>query len=289
MHNDTVSLVVLCCNQLAYTQQTIDSILRFTRHPYELIVVDNGSTDGTSEWLRSVSPESDHLSRYHVIINTENHGVAAGLNQALRAAQGAFICHLNNDIIVTDGWLSGLVSCARRDGRIGIVGCCTNPVKNPQGGFPACEGYADPQQVQRTAALLSLKNAGMTEPARIVHGFCMLITRQVLERVGTFDESYYPMNGEDVDLCFRTLAAGFLIVNALDVFVFHFYNTTAVSAELRARHGSPAHRELKARQRFLEKWGLEGRRYIEDIERTAAAEKDRIRRQVPLGPACEPA
>jgi GT2 family glycosyltransferase len=289
MGKDIVSIIVLCFNQSSYTRQTIDSILKHTRYPYELIVVDNGSSDTTAEYLHQLMPHSEYLKGYKPLFNQENRGVASALNQAIRIAEGTFLCHLNNDIIVTDPWLNNIVACARREHGIGIVGCCTNPVKNPHGGFPSLEGCRSYQEVQRTGAMVAIRNHGKFEPAHIVHGFCMLIDRRVIERIGYFDEGYYPMNGEDIDFCFRTLKAGFRIVIALDAFVFHFYNTTGKSAELRRAHGEGQERERKARERFLQKWKDDGARYFDELEKRASLEQDRVRKTVPCSETCVPA
>ena len=83
---------------------------RHTRHPWELIVVDNGSTDGTSGYLAGVQDAS--AVPVTVIANATNRGFPAAINQALQEARGEFIVLLNNDVVVTDAWLDQLIALA---------------------------------------------------------------------------------------------------------------------------------------------------------------------------------
>src|SRR5438093_2669511 len=116
-----VSLVIPVYNQVHYTKQCVASITRWTDLPYELVIVDNASTDGTGEFLSSLESK--------VITNPSNVGCAKAWNQGVLASQGKVIGILNNDIVVTPGWLYGLlrfmdhkghgiVSPAAREGRL---------------------------------------------------------------------------------------------------------------------------------------------------------------------------
>ena len=97
----TISLVIPVYNQLDYTRQCLESIARCTEQPYELIIVDNASTDGTHDFLRDVKAT--------VITNQQNLGCAKAWNQGVRASHGDVIGILNNDIVVTKGWIEGLL------------------------------------------------------------------------------------------------------------------------------------------------------------------------------------
>ncbi|GBL40135.1 uncharacterized glycosyltransferase RBE_0706 [Nitrospirota bacterium] len=108
----SVSLVIPVYNQLDYTKQCLESIARCTDQPYELIIVDNASTDGTREFLRDVKAT--------VITNLRNLGCAKAWNQGVRASHGDVVGILNNDIIVTKGWIEGLVKFMEQEGH-GIV------------------------------------------------------------------------------------------------------------------------------------------------------------------------
>ena len=113
-------------------------MLKHTRAPYELILVDNASTDGTVEYLASVASEVNHRDteaqrRVVVIRNETNRGFAAGCNQGLGRARGEYLVLLNNDTVVTPNWLEGLIALALADWpKIGMTGPVTSWAAAPQ-------------------------------------------------------------------------------------------------------------------------------------------------------------
>lgn len=261
-----VTVVIPCFNQLAYTKLCIESLCRYTDSPYELVVIDNGSSDGTARYLRGlkarVMGSATPPARFVPLFNPANAGVAAAVNQGIRAARGNFVCYLNNDTIVTRSWLSNMLACAGRGKNIGIVGCVTNLVKNDTGRFPDRDGLRNAAEVQRTGLLIALANGGKHEKARFVHGFCMLISKKVIKTVGLFDESFYPCAGEDIDYSFRAKRAGFSLVNARDAFVFHFW-----SKATRSRRFNKLYTDIKSVKRrvkdvFVRKWGKAGESFL---------------------------
>ena len=114
------SIIILTYNQLAHTKNCLASIRQFTRpEEYEIIVVDNCSTDETVAWLKQ---QKD----IRAIFNNENKGFPAGCNQGIRIARGSEILLLNNDTIVTPNWLNNLKRALYSDASIGAVGPVTN-------------------------------------------------------------------------------------------------------------------------------------------------------------------
>src|SRR5579883_3442320 len=100
-----VDVVIPVFNQLAFTRQCLESLQRHTVLAVRVIVVDNGSTDGTAEYLRGCS----HIK---LIRNSENLGCAAAWNQGVKAAVAQWVVILNNDVVLTPGWLEGLLGAA---------------------------------------------------------------------------------------------------------------------------------------------------------------------------------
>ena len=119
------SIVILTHNQLEYTRQCLESIRRLTDEPYELIVVDNASTDGTVDYLRA-------MDGVRLIVNEVNRGFPAAVNQGIAASRGSQVLLLNNDTVVTTGWLRRLLDALYSDPMIGLAGPCSNFVGGPQ-------------------------------------------------------------------------------------------------------------------------------------------------------------
>lgn len=217
---DTISIIILTYNQLEYTKMCIESIFEYTNEPFELIMVDNGSTDGTMEYLKSIVSFSPSLVRYKVIQNSENMGFARGCNQGIEDAAGEYILLLNNDVIVTEGWLKRMLSRLKQDSSAGIVGPCSNKVSGLQ--FEPDAVYSTMKEMHEFARGFGVQNSGrVLESARLV-GFCMLIKMEVLDKTGLLDEMFSSGNFEDDDLCIRAQQAGYKCLIAQDVFVHHF-------------------------------------------------------------------
>src|SRR5947208_1554042 len=97
------SVIIPCFNQIPFTRRCIAALARYSRAPWELILVDNGSSDGTASYAQGVQDAAP--VRVEVIANPENRGFPAACNQGLKAARGEYLILLNNDAVVTDGWL----------------------------------------------------------------------------------------------------------------------------------------------------------------------------------------
>ncbi len=207
------SIVILTFNQLEYTKITLDSIRKHTKSPYEIIVVDNASSDGTVEYLKS---QKD----IRTIINEQNVGFPAGCNQGIEIAKGDYIVLLNNDVIVTDDWLEGMIECSNADPKIAIVGPMTNWISGFQ--LERDIPYKKASQVPSFAAKYRRKNRKKWIEVPRIAGFCMLIKREAVETIGGLDTVFGIGNCEDDDYCLRAKLAGFKVALAGDVFIHHF-------------------------------------------------------------------
>ena len=114
------SIVVPVWNQLEFTRQCIAALRRHTRRPWELVVIDNGSSDGTADYLAGVSDMAS--VPVTVIANETNRGYPAAINQGLKAARGEYLVLLNNDVVVTEGWLGQLIGLVNAKGGITAEG-----------------------------------------------------------------------------------------------------------------------------------------------------------------------
>lgn len=210
----TTSIVILTRNQRAFTQACVDSIVAHTSEPFELVFVDNGSTDGTQQYLRSIDGAV-------VIENVQNLGFGGGCNQGIAAATGDRLLLLNNDVVVTPGWLAALHAALDSSPGVGIAG----PRSNRAAGLQQVDepGYDVDTLVgvEEWAAQWAADHAGqLTEVPRVI-GFCMLLERAVVDRIGGFDLRYGIGNFEDDDLCLRACVGGFRSVVAHGSWVHH--------------------------------------------------------------------
>ncbi|RJX20675.1 MAG: glycosyltransferase [Ammonifex sp.] len=236
------SIVILAWNELPYTRMCIESIQQYTDCPYELILVDNGSTDGTGEYFDSI-PNATGIK------NPVNLGFAAGCNQGIRAARGDYILLLNNDTVVSHNWLSNLVNCLESSPEIGIVGPVSNCVSGVQ---LIATNYHSLEEMHRFARDFNRPDRSRWFDTERLVGFCMLIRRSVIERIGLLDESFGIGNFEDDDYCRRALQSGFRLVCTGDTFVHHFGNKTFVGNNVDMA-GLLAENRIK----FCKKWNID--------------------------------
>lgn len=240
------SIVVLTYNQLPVTRLCVESVFRHTRD-FELVVVDNGSSDGTVEYLRTL--EAQHAN-VKILLNPSNRGFAGGCNQGIAVARGRDVVLLNNDTVVSEGWLEGMLSAAEASGA-GLVGPRTNRINGPQqvDDVPYDErtlaGFEEFAQAWRKQ-----HRAEVAEIHRLM-GFCLLIRREVIERIGGLDSGFGKGNLEDDDYCLRAALAGFRVIVANEVFIHHFGSVTFKGQRI-------DYRDLIAEnwKRFKAKWRL---------------------------------
>ncbi len=238
------SIIILTCNAWEYTEKCVESVRRHTDYPHEIIFVDNNSTDGTRDRLRNLVKE---LPNSRLIENRENRGFAAGNNQGVEAAAGKFVMLLNNDVLVADGWLTGLVESLERDERIGAVGPLTNFISGRQ--MVAQIPYTDEDGFYAFAAELRRRNRRRLTPRRRLAGFAILMRRSLYREVGGFDEGFGAGNFEDDDLCLRVRRRGYALMVDESVFIHHYGNRTFIA------NGIPYRESLEERLPIFErKW-----------------------------------
>lgn len=208
--------IIILTHNLHLTKQCLDSIRKHTPEPIELIVVDNGSADGTVEYLRS-QPD------IKLICNAENAGFPKGCNQGLEASAGENVLFLNNDTVVTKHWLQNMLNALYSGEKVAMVGPVSNHVSGSQ-QIPVA--YGDLSGLDAFAREHCRAHAGQTKAVRRLVGFCLLAKRSVLDRIGGFDERFGIGNWEDDDVCYRAVVAGYTLLIAMDSFVHHVGNGT---------------------------------------------------------------
>ncbi|MFC5405483.1 glycosyltransferase family 2 protein [Cohnella soli] len=241
------SILVLTLNNLDQTMRCLHSIRTFTDSPYELIFVDNGSTDGTVTWLAQ-QPD------VKLVANGSNRGFAAACNQAAAMASGDHVLLLNNDTIVSHRWLSVMLQCLHGDNRVGIVGPKSNFVL-PMQKIPAPVGSEG--EYHLFAQGFNRHNPALWQDIGALSGFCMLLRRSTWLALGGFDEAFGVGGYEDIDLGYRALKAGLFLRLAGDVIVYHEGNRSFDVNAIDIYAVAAANRRL-----FIRKWRFNPERLI---------------------------
>lgn len=208
-----VSIIIPTYNQRDYVLQCVSSIEKYTPAPYEIIVVDNASQDGTADALLRKG------GMVRVAALEKNRGFAGGVNQGLMMAKGRHIVVLNNDTLVTPGWLENMMTCLNSNPQIGVVG----PVTNYIGGDQQIE--VPYREVEDMWSFAANQNRPDPEKHRVTDrlvGFCWLFSRDLFERAGYLDEGYTVGNFEDDDWIIRVRMLGYRLAVAGDAFIHHF-------------------------------------------------------------------
>ncbi|MCA9058608.1 MAG: glycosyltransferase, partial [Planctomycetaceae bacterium] len=242
------SIIIVTFNQLACTRMCVESVLSRTDEEIELIFIDNGSTDGTVEYLQSVRGAT-------VLQNSTNRGFAPAVNQGLQVATGSQIRLLNNDCIVTTGWLNALLEGLYEAPDIGMIGPVSNCVSGTQ---QIDQGYSSLSSLDGFA--WDRRKFPESLPTNRLVGFCLLFRRAVLTKVGMLDEQFRIGCFEDDDFCLRAIAAGFQLRIASHVFVHHFGNATFKGAGI-----SLAQAMQENAARFHEKWQPANLSYANEV------------------------
>ena len=216
--NSKTSIIILTYNNLDKTKDCIESIRKYTdKNSYEIIVVDNNSTDDTKLFLE----EQDDIK---VIFNESNVGFPMGCNVGIANAEETYdILLLNNDTIVTKNWLSNLKKCLYSDEKIGAVGAVSNNGANLQGvDFT----YNNFDEMQNLASKNNISDVKKWEEKVCLIGYCLLIKREVMDQLNGLDEGYTPGYIEDNDLSLNIIKLGYRLMLCHDSFIHHYLGTS---------------------------------------------------------------
>lgn len=270
-----VAIVILSCGFLEYTKVCIESIRATTSERVrEIIVVDNGSRDGSVEWLRE---QSDII----LLENEENKGYPAGCNQGIEASPvGSDIFLLNNDTVLSENTLFWLRMGLYDREENGTAGCVTNLLRDDQqaaGAGTASDPFSFGAQI----------NVPMEYPYEnriFCAGFALLIKRRALERTGLLDERFSPGKLEDEDYGLRVLTAGYQNVLCKNSFLVHFGSVTF------QKDGAEEWVVFQRnRQKLNEKWGFKTEYYLgarRDLPGLIEEPKEKPLRILEIGCGC---
>lgn len=212
----TLSVIIVNYNVKYFLEQCLCSVQRALGNDMEVIVVDNNSSDGSVEYLQQRFPFARFIS------NKENPGFAKANNQALRIATGRYVLFLNPDTIIPEDLFKQCLAFMDSKADAGALGVhmvdgSGRYLKESKRGFPSpwvafCKMAGLTKLFPRSASFAKYYMGHL--PEKFIHevdalaGACMLLRKDVLDKVGGFDEQYF-MYAEDIDLSYRIQQAGY--------------------------------------------------------------------------------
>ncbi len=247
-----VSIVIPCCGMLEYTQLCVASILKHSRMPYELIFLDVGSLDGTAEYLAGLKTGLANV-RVELVRTPTDLGIPRACREALDRCRGEFLVLLNNDTVVTRGWLTQLTGLLTSSPAMGMVGPMSNyaavpqlietvpyrsgPRKSPKPADDpnAPRSLVDLEAVQSFAETVHEENKGKWMDAERLQGFCLMLKRELVRRLDQQGglNKYTDLSLFDTDiLSSKCRQLGYNLAVCRDLFIHHFGTRTFA-------HGAP--------------------------------------------------
>ncbi|WP_221656756.1 glycosyltransferase family 2 protein [Bacteroides salyersiae] len=217
-----LSVIIITWNQLSYLQECLHSLCPvMKREDVEIIIVDNGSKDGTCQYLAHNYPQV----RLHV--NVCNKGVAYARNRGLELSQGKKILFLDNDTVANENAISGLETYLDEHPQVGLCACRlvdgNNQIQDSFKPFPGL--WLKVKNVLRITKNNALDLQAFTtspfEPVYVI-GACQMIRREVIERIGLLDERIF-YGPEDADYCLRIVADGWKVVYLPQYTIIHHW------------------------------------------------------------------
>jgi GT2 family glycosyltransferase len=232
-----VTVVIVNWNTADFTRRCIESVAATTSVPYEIVLVDNASSDDSVGLIRASFPW------VRLVQNSSNLGFARANNQVLREATTEFVLLLNPDTVVHRGAIDGMVRFLREQPRAAAVGCM---LLNEDGSLqPSCRSFPTPlkhlgevlrlPRLCRHVPILSRQYVLAWKHDEVrevdwVSGAALMMRQEAIRDVGVLDEDYF-MYGEELDWCFRARRGGWLIYYMPNAKVTHFGGrSTALAA-----------------------------------------------------------
>ena len=213
-----ITIIVTVHNHANVVIPCIESVLKWTSMPYDLLIVDDASTEQELlQYLEKISK----LSSVQVVHNETNLGYLVSVNNAIKSTSSDVLL-LNSDTIVTRNWLDKMYSCAYSNDKISTVSPLSNNAtlcSVPE--FMKPNKIPDGMTIDSFAETVEKVSEYSYPIISTCVGFCMYIKRNVIEKIGLFDEVFSPGYEEENDFCMRAYKAGFVSVLDDSTFIFH--------------------------------------------------------------------
>lgn len=219
-----VDVIVCVHNALDDVKECLNSLIAKKTMEFNLIIINDGSNLETLTYLNSFSKEWNAL----LISYANSRGYTKSANEGLKSSKGDYVILLNSDTIVTKFWIEKLLKCANADGETGIVGPLSNcatwqsvPQMKDESGF-ILNTLPQGMNIEFMSLLIEWVTLNKFPQVPFVNGFCYMIKREVLNKIGYLDEAVFPIGyGEEDDYSLRAADAGFKLRVADNCYVFH--------------------------------------------------------------------
>ncbi|MDP2921155.1 MAG: glycosyltransferase [Candidatus Omnitrophota bacterium] len=209
-------IIIPVWNLKHYTEQAVESIIKNTDCPYRLIIIDNGSEKETKEYLEGLKNDK-RLPGYILIRNEENQGYTIATNQGMEISDAPYVCLHNNDTIVCKGWLREMINVAESSKEIGIVNPNSNNLGTRKPWWMSLDKFAENLMKRHKGQYIEMATA---------IGFCYLIKREVINKIGILKVGYGLGNFEDTEYCIRAFHNGYKSVFSRGSYVWHAENAS---------------------------------------------------------------
>jgi GT2 family glycosyltransferase len=218
--NSQVTIIIPNLNGKKYLEFCLPSILNQTYQDFQVILVDNASTDGSVEFVKKDFPW------VHLIVNDHNLGFAQANNIAIRAVSTPYVITLNNDTTVDKNWLAEIVRYADYDPGIGMIACKILYMQAPH--LIDSAGLDIDQAGMAWNRYNGLEDPDEIEPYEVFcpSGAAALYKREMLDEIGLFDEAFFAYC-EDMDLGWRARLTGWNCMYVPTATVYHFHSATS--------------------------------------------------------------
>jgi GT2 family glycosyltransferase/glycosyltransferase involved in cell wall biosynthesis len=223
---DTGNIDVIICvhNALEEVKVCLESLIAKKTLNFNIIIVDDGSNKETSRYLRTFAK----VYNCKLIRNDLSQGYTVAANQGLLASSLKYCVLLNSDTVVTLRWLEKLIACMESEKDVGIVGPLSNaatwqsvPKLFEQNNW-VLNLLPEKMSLEQMSNLVENQSVKCYPEVPIINGFCLMVKRDVLEKIGYFDQQiFYEGYGEENDYCIRAHNAGFKLKVADDCYVYH--------------------------------------------------------------------
>ncbi|MBI3396903.1 glycosyltransferase family 2 protein [Candidatus Woesebacteria bacterium] len=233
MYRLKVSIIILSYNTKELLKKCLDSLGGVGKElDFEIIISDNGSTDGTLDLLKRLKMEK--FKDLKIVENPENLGFAKGNNRAKRVVQGEYVLFLNSDTEVCPGVLKNTVAYLDKNNDVGALTCKLvlpdgNLDKDVRRSFPtpwvSFTHFTHLDRIFTRSKIFSrywceYSDPDQTQEVDVIQGAFFLARKNLLDEVGWFDEDYF-LDGEDIDLCWKIKEKGYKIIYYPQVSILH--------------------------------------------------------------------